>query len=340
MIIRSKAPLRLGIAGGGTDLDIYANQYGGAVLNATINLYAHVTIETEVDSSLVIFEAYDLDETDSISELSECLCDRKLQLHKMVYHHFVTTYNSSKYIPLKVSTSIDVPAGSGLGGSSTLVVAMIAAFRQLFNAPLGDYDMAALAHHIERKMCSLSGGKQDQYAATFGGFNFMEFHKDRVVINPLRIRRYIQAELEDNLVLFYCGASRSSADIIDDQVSLVTNNAIGMTEFHQVKENSYKMKEYLFNCDIEKMSRTFYDSWQAKKNTSQKISSDLISAVESTVMASGASSFKVSGAGGGGFMMIFVVPSRRYQIIKALEEFKGQIFNFNFVDEGVFSWTI
>ena len=340
MIIRSKAPLRLGIAGGGTDLDVYANQYGGAVLNATINLYAHVTIETEVDSDLVIFQAYDLDETDSISELSECLCDKNLQLHKMVYHHFVTTYNDAKYIPLRVSTSIDVPAGSGLGGSSTLVVALIAAFRQLFNVPLGDYDMAALAHHIERKMCSLSGGKQDQYAATFGGFNFIEFHEDRVVVNPLRIRRYIQAELEDNLLLFYCGASRSSADIIDDQVTLVTDDAIGMADFHKVKEGCYKMKEHLFNCNIKKMSLTFYESWQAKKNTSQKISNDLIAAVESNVMASGASSFKVSGAGGGGFMMIFVVPSRRYQVIRALEEFEGKIFNFNFVNEGVFSWTI
>lgn len=342
MKIRVKAPLRLGLAGGGTDVSPYSDKFGGCVLNATINMYAHTFIEPVEDGGTTTFCALDLGITEIISTESKVKLDGSLILHKAVYKKIMERYNNGKNIPLKVNTMSDAPPGSGLGSSSTMVVSMLEGYRQLLSLPLGEYEIAALAYEIERVDCGLAGGKQDQYAATFGGFNFMEFYEnDRVIVNPLRIRRYIISELEASLVLFFSGASRDSAKIINEQVrSLQSDQRERLEAMHKVKESAYKIKEMIFKADIDGVAEEFKSAWKAKKATSASISNKLIESISDDVMSAGAKSMKVSGAGGGGFVMIFVTPEKRLKVIDALKKHNGTVRSFQFTNEGVYSWTI
>lgn len=242
MIIRARAPLRLGLAGGGTDVSPYCDEYGGYVLNATIDRYAYAVIKT-LNEPVVRFVATD-QQTEKVTAVDEpLLLNGKLDLHKAVYKHMIQHYNKGKPIPMELSTFCDAPAGSGLGSSSTLVVVMIRAFTELLNLSLDDYAIAHLAFKIERVDCGLQGGRQDQYSATFGGFNFMEFYADeRAVINPLRIKNWIICELEASLLLFYTGVSRESAKIIADQSSNVESRVIGAVEaMHGIKNEALIM---------------------------------------------------------------------------------------------------
>jgi D-glycero-alpha-D-manno-heptose-7-phosphate kinase len=340
--IRSKAPLRLGIAGGGTDVSPYSDEFGGCVLNATINMYAYAFIDDSVTTNEVIFEAKDLGISETLSLDETIETNGRLLLHRAVYKRVMEQYNNSVYIPLKLTTQSDAPPGSGLGSSSTMVVAMLEGFRQLLSLPLGEYDIAHLAFEIERQDCNLSGGKQDQYAATFGGFNFIEFYEnDRVIVNPLRMRRFIVNELESSLILFFTGTSRDSAKIIDDQIkSISDDDGQKLNAMHAVKESSYKIKELLFKADIEGMAKEFTTAWNAKKSTSSSITNELINNIESDILQAGALSMKVSGAGGGGFIMIIVEPEKRLDVLASLEKYEGRAHKFQFTDEGAYSWTI
>ena len=215
MIIRSKAPLRLGFAGGGSDVSPYSDLYGGLILNATINLYAYCTIE-ETDDSTVTLVATDLGQSASYPLSDSLPLDGTLDLHKGVFNRVAKDFGINPKA-CRITTYSDAPAGSGLGSSSTMVVCILKAFVEWFNLPMGDYEIARLAYQIERVDLGLSGGKQDQYAAAFGGFNFMEFLPDgNVIVNPLRVKRWIVDELESSIVLYYTGASRSSAAIIEE----------------------------------------------------------------------------------------------------------------------------
>ena len=342
MKVRSKAPLRLGLAGGGTDVSPYSDEFGGCVLNATINMYAHAFIDDDIAAGTAIFEAKDLGIIEEIDTAESISIDGKLRLHRAVYKRIMNDYNSGIYLPIKITTWSDVPAGSGLGSSSTVVVSIIEGLRQLLALPLGEYDIARLAYDIEREDCGLAGGKQDQYAATFGGFNFMEFSSDdRVVVNPLRIRKYIINELETSLVLYFTGASRESANIIEDQVaSLKADQGKSLEAMHQVKKFAYNLKEHLFKANIDAMAAEFGESWKAKKDTSFSVTNLMIDEIEDALMKAGAKSMKVSGAGGGGFIMIFIHPEKRLDIELCLKRFPGEVRKFQFTEEGSYSWTV
>lgn len=340
MKIRSKAPLRLGLAGGGTDVSPYSETFGGAVLNVTINLYATTFIDT-TDNNETIFYADDLEVSDSISLSQEIELNGQLVLHRAVYKRVMEQFNNGVYIPLIVRTHCDAPPGSGLGSSSAVVVSMLEGYKQLLSLPLGEYDLASLAYEIERVDCKLAGGKQDQYAATFGGFNFIEFGEyDRVIVNPLRIRRHIMNELESSLLLYFSGTSRDSATIINDQANSLKTGGSSLEAMHSVKEHAYKMKELLLKGDIEGLAQQFYESWKAKKATSMSITNPLLDNLETTILANGALALKVSGAGGGGFLIIFVKPEAKFTLVKKLREMGGQIVGFHFDKEGALSWTI
>ena len=219
MLIRTKAPLRLGLAGGGTDVSPYCDEYGGMILNATIDMHTFCTLEPR-DDGQIIFEAKDLDHYFKTEACGQIEIDGSMDLHKGVYNRIVKDFNHGKPLALKMTTFSDAPPGSGLGTSSTIVVAMVYAYMEWLKLPLGDYDVAHLAYEIERIDLGLHGGKQDQYASTFGGFNFIEFWKnDRVIVNPLRIKNRIIDELELSMVLYYSGVSRESAKIINEQIA-------------------------------------------------------------------------------------------------------------------------
>jgi len=341
MIVRARAPLRLGLAGGGTDVSPYCDTFGGYVLNATIDRYAYAVIKT-LDEPVVRFVATD-QRAEAVKAIAEpFVLDGKLNLHKAVYNHIVRHYNGGKPIPLELSTFCDAPAGSGLGSSSTLVVVMIRAFAELLNLPLDDYTIAHLAYRLERVDCGLQGGRQDQYSATFGGFNFMEFFADeRAVINPLRIKNWIICELEASLVLFFTGVSRESAKIIADQSANVNSGAKKTLEaMHGIKSEALVMKECLLRGDFPGLVESMRLGWENKKRSAKTVSNPHIDEIYDAAIKAGALAGKVSGAGGGGFMLFFVPTERRMDVIRGLNKFEGQVSNCHFSKHGAQAWRV
>ncbi len=265
MIYRSKAPLRIGLAGGGTDVSPYSDTYGGAILNATLSIYANATIEPIAEDKIVI-RAMDRGE-EEIHDWSTALpINGHLDLLKGVYNRIQKDYGIRQQ-GLRLSTFVDAPAGSGLGTSSTLVVAIIGAFAEMLRLPLGEYDMAHYAYDIERKDLNLAGGKQDQYAATFGGVNFMEFYGgDKVIVNPLRIKQQYLFELENNLLLYYTATSRESAEIIKKQSrNVVEKNSNSIEAMHQLKEQARQMKEALLKGKLNDIGEILDFGFQQKR---------------------------------------------------------------------------
>jgi D-glycero-alpha-D-manno-heptose-7-phosphate kinase len=341
MIVRCRAPLRLGLAGGGTDVSPYSELYGGAVLNATVDLYAYTIIEP-CRPGRVRFATADRDEFHEGEAGHPLELDGKLDLHKGVYNRIVRDFNRGEPLSISVQTYADVPAGSGLGSSSALVVSMVRCYAELLGLPLGDYEIAHLAYEIERVDLGLHGGKQDQYAATFGGFNFIEFNaSDRVIVNPLRIKNWIVSEFEASLVLFYTGASRSSAAIIERQIENVEQrDRRSIAAMERLKAEAIQMKEALLLGDLERFAGLMGDSWRAKKATASGITNDEIESVLDVALQAGARAGKVSGAGGGGFMMFLADPSRRIAVARALSHLDGHVIPCHFTKLGTQAWKI
>ena len=340
MIYRSKAPLRIGLAGGGTDVSPYSDLFGGAILNATISLYAHASIEP-LEESKIILEANDRCETQSFDLQNELPIDGCLDLLKGVCNSVQQRFGVFKS-GFKLSTFVDAPAGSGLGTSSTLVVAIIGAFAEMLRLPLGEYDMAHYAYEIERKHLKLAGGRQDQYAATFGGVNFMEFYADdKVIVNPLRIKQQYLFELENNLVLYYTATSRESARIIEQQSRNVFSKQEGSIEaMHQLKQQAQMMKESLLKGKLNEFGEILDYGYQQKKKMAEGISIPLMEEIYEEAKIAGATGGKISGAGGGGFMIFYCPANTKYNVIKKLERFGGQHQNYQFVEHGLTTWTI
>jgi D-glycero-alpha-D-manno-heptose-7-phosphate kinase len=318
--IRSRVPLRLGLAGGGTDLSLYSEVYGGAVLNCTIDRYAYTFISPRVDDK-ISFRARDLD-TDELHDLAPAIAPTGgLLLHRGVYNRVVRDFCGGEPLAVTVSTTVDAPPGSGLGSSSALVVALVEAFRAYLDLPLGRYDVAKLAHDIERNDLGLAGGKQDQYAAAFGGVNFIEFlPDDRTIVNPLRLNQDVLNEFEASLMVCFTGVSRGSDKIIREQnIGIKQSSEETLKGLHQLKADAMVMKRMMLAGDMRSMAAILGRSWIAKKQTAGAVSTALIDELYELAVASGALGGKVSGAGGGGFMMFMVPPDDRPQVIRALD---------------------
>ena len=339
-IVRARVPLRLGLAGGGTDLSPYCDEHGGAVLNVTIDRYAYAFIEPSEDGQ-VHFVAPDMDMEESFAPDLDAIGAARLQLHAGVLARMAREFCQGKVSPLRITSFVDAPAGSGLGSSSALVVALVEAFRMYLGLPLGRYDVAHTAFEIERLELALAGGKQDQYAATFGGANFIEFlAENRVIVNPLRVPAALLNELETSTVICFTGVSRRSEKIIEDQTRRMTGPGKDLADLHQLKADAIEMKLALLRGEIEHMAVVLNRSWEAKKRTASGISTDLIETLWERGRAAGAMGGKVSGAGGGGFMMFLVPPPRRMQLIRALNEGGGTAGGVHFTGEGAESWAV
>lgn len=340
MIYRSKAPLRIGLAGGGTDVSPYCDIYGGAILNATISLYAYASIEP-LHIPEIIIEATDRREVTTCALDNELEINGTLNLAKGAYNHIVKKFGA---VPsgFKLTTFVDAPAGSGLGSSSTLMVAIIGAFAEWLRLPLGEYDIAHMAYEIERVDLAMAGGKQDQYAATFGGVNFMEFYaENRVIVNPLRIKQKFLFELENNLLLYFTSTSRLSSTIIEAQTQNVKDkNEKSIDAMHQLKEQANMMKEALLKGDVNNIGSILDYGFKYKKQMAQGISNSAMDNIYDTALAAGATGGKISGAGGGGFMMFYCPANTRYAVQDALKEFGGEFRHYRFTDHGLSTWSI
>lgn len=339
MVIRAKAPLRLGLAGGGTDVSPYSDMFGGNVLNATINLYAYCTIKT-LTLPVVRVNAADAGICTEIPLGTGPICSGALLVDG------VANRVARDFGPLpggfEITTYNDAPAGSGLGTSSTMVVCILKCFAEWMGVPLGDYELARLAYEIERKDLLLAGGKQDQYAAAFGGFNFMEFlPTDMVIVNPLRVKDWIVKELEGSMLLYFTGRSRDGAAIISEQQKAAKDgNSVAIEAMHRIKQSAVDMKLALLRGDMARFAEIIGSAWEDKKKMAGAITNPMIQEAFDTAIGAGAISGKVSGAGGGGFIMLMVPPEKRVAVSSALSSLPGKVMPFQFTHEGAVSWKL
>ncbi|HYL36145.1 MAG TPA: hypothetical protein VEV17_09560 [Bryobacteraceae bacterium] len=319
----------------------FCDQFGGFVLNATINLFVYAVLEQH-EQGRVRFRAADREESVEFEPTCNMPLDGLLSLHRAVYCRIMRDFNGGKAIPVTLTTYSDVAAGSGLGSSSTLVVAMVEAFKELLTLPLGEYDVAQLAYEIERTDAGMMGGRQDQYSATFGGFNFMEFNGgDRTIVNPLRINRNIINELEASLVVCDTGISRDSDAIIRSQSLNVQRGDEPSTEAtHRLKEEAVLMKEALLKGNIRRFAEILAQGWLNKKKTAQGVTNERLERIYQAAMNGGAYAGKVSGAGGGGFMMFVVDPVSRPQVFRMLRCQQVQPMTVHFSDHGAIAWRL
>ena len=339
MLIRSKAPFRIGLAGGGTDVSPYSDIYGGAVLNATINIYAVTTIEPTTNEQIELISG-------NYAHRKIFKSEKQLPVEKP-YELIIGTYNrlvqmfDLPALSFKMHTHLEAPQGSGLGTSSTLVVSVIGAFTEWLKLPLGKYDIAHLAYEIERIDLQMQGGKQDQYAATFGGINFLEFfNKDKVIVNPLDIKPHLLKELELCLVLYFTNIQRHSADILKEQIENVqTQKNTSIEAMHHLKEQALLLKNYLLKGELNKIGELLHFGWIHKKQIARNISNPFIDSIYEAALKAGATGGKISGAGGGGFMFFYCPGTSKLQVIDALLQFGGKVQPFQFTSEGLTSWT-
>lgn len=338
-LVRSRAPLRLGFGGGGSDVDPYCSRYGGLVLNATIARYAYAFVRERRDGRISL-AALDrgVDWEGTPEQLTAA--PRELALLRAVYNRVCDQFLAGKQRALDIHTYCEAPPGSGLGSSSTVVVALVQAFQELFRLPLGEYEIAQLAYEIERVDENLAGGRQDQYAAAFGGVNFIEFSGvDKVVVNPLRISESMRRELEASLVTYFTGVSRESAAIITRQANSVRSDETAVLEAtHAVKREAVAMKEALLKGNLQRLAQCLNAGWEAKRSMAAGISNERIDAIYRKAIDAGALGGKVSGAGGGGFMMFLAEPARRPAVLRALSEFGGAAGHTQISMEGAVAW--
>lgn len=340
MIIRSKAPLRIGLAGGGTDVSPYSDLYGGAILNATIDLYAYASLEP-LDNGKIEFCVDGTDKCYTTQSAKELELVDGFELFIGIYNRVIKQFNLEP-LSFRLTSYVEAPQGSGLGTSSTIVVSLLGAFVEWLKLPLGNYDIAHLAYEIERVDLNMAGGKQDQYAATFGGFNFMEFlANDRVIVNPLALKPKVLFELEFNLLLYFTATQRLSAQIINDQVKNVESKNVGAIDaMHHLKEQAIMMKEHLLRGDLNKIGEVLHFGWQNKKQMAKSISNTLIDDIYSEALKNGATGGKISGAGGGGFMFFYCPAVTKIKVARSLEQFGGRVQSFKFTSQGLTTWSI
>ena len=332
-VIRSKAPLRISFAGGGTDVAPYVDEHGGTVLSSTIGMYAYCTISPRNDKQIKV-RSLDMARDENWKADGGMLhYDGNLDLIKAVLNHFEVEHGFDMFL------HCDAPPGSGLGGSSTVMVSLIGAISEWLNVPLSQYDMAKLAFKLEREELGFAGGKQDHYSAVFGGFNFMEFKKTDTIVTPLRIKNDILNELHYHLLLCYTGQTRDSANIIEDQrVGMKVAESPVMEALDNAKRLAYETKDALMKGDIRRIGELLDESWQYKKKFTGHITNPYIDSIYDSAKQNGAIGGKISGAGGGGYMFFICEYDRKYLVADSLQRHGAQIVNFNFDKNGLQTW--
>ena len=336
MLYRAKAPLRVSFAGGGTDVPPFPEREGGLVLNATINRYAYGTLRPREDEEIQI-ESADFGLQERYDREQPLVFDGKLDLIKAA----IRRLEGPDARGFDLFLRSNAPPGSGLGSSSTLMVTLIGLLKGFLALPLTEYEIAHLSYVIERTEAGIKGGLQDQYAATFGGFNFIEFEADRVIVNPLRIRAELVNELEHNMLLAYTGATRRSDGIIEDQTSRYESSEERTLDgLRQQKGFAVEMKNALLQSRPRAFGELLHEAWEAKKKMSPRISNDFIEEAYEEARRAGAVGGKVTGAGGGGFMLFYCEYNRKHHVADALAKLGATVDEFAFEHEGLQTWMV
>ncbi|MBC7232579.1 MAG: GHMP kinase [Chloroflexi bacterium] len=337
MIIRSKAPLRISFAGGGTDVEPYLSERGGAVLSTTIDKYAYGSLRFRSDRQITVTSLdYDVVARYKLDE--PLIYDGNLDLVKAVIRRLNREGNEQG---LDLFLHTDAPPGSGLGSSSAVVVALIGLFKHWLHLPLTNYEIADLAYQIERVDLGIKGGKQDQYAATFGGFNFIEFYRDATIVNPLRVPPDVLNELHYNLLLCYTGKTRLSARIIDTQVQgYVQRQEDVVRAMDELKRIAIDLKNALLQGRLNDFGALLHEGWMNKKKMAAQISDPSIDELYEAARKHGALGGKMSGAGGGGYMFFYCAFDRKHMVAAQLERMGAQVVDFGFDFAGLQTWEV
>lgn len=336
MNIRAKAPLRITFAGGGTDVSPFPEREGGCVLNATIDNFAWGSLRPRNDGENHI-QSVDLGLSLSYKSGTQLALDGQLDLVKAT----LLKLGANDAHGFDVFLHSDAPPGSGLGSSSALIVALVGLVQEFKNLPLTNYEIADLAYIIERKDLGIKGGLQDQYASTFGGFNFIEFQKDRVIVNPLRIRQDTLNELEHNLLLCFTGTTRQSDQIIADQTErYLTDDARTLEGLRTQKTLAIELKNLLLRGELTSFGELLHVTWESKKKVSPKITNPAIDEMYEVARRFGALGGKVVGAGGGGYMLLYCQFERKHEVAAELRRLGAVPTEFAFEFQGMQHWRV
>ncbi len=330
--MRARAPLRLSFAGGGTDVPPFPEREGGCVLSAAINLYAFGALSPRPGDAIHLRSA-DLGLALEFARGTPPVYDGQLDLAKAAIRRLGGGGGYDMYL------HTDAPPGSGLGASSSLMVAVMGLLREWRRLAINEHELAALAYRLERIELGIPGGQQDQYAAAFGGWNFIEFHAGEVVVNPLRLPADVQHELEHNLVLCFTGATRGDADIFGEQARrCARGEPESLAALRRQKELAVEMKRLLLGRQPREFGLLLAEAWEHKKRISPHISNPRIDAVYAAAQAAGALGGKLNGAGGGGYMMFYCDFERRLAVEAALREQGCALRDFAFEPLGLATW--
>lgn len=330
---RARAPLRLSFCGGGTDVSPYPEEHGGLVLSATINQYAYASLRPRRDSRVTL-ASLDYDMSVKYDHPRGMRFDGQLDLLKAA----IRALRVRRGLDLWVHS--DAPPGSGLGSSSTMMVALIGVLSAWLRRPLSNDETAALAYRVERVDLELAGGRQDQYSAAFGGFNFIEFRADSNVVNPLRVRPDVIRELEYRLLLCYLGQTRQSANIIERQTrNYRAGRKTTVQALHALKGRTLEMKKALLLGDVDGMGELLHQAWQSKKQLEEGISNSRVDQLYRLARKEGAIGGKMPGAGGGGYFLLLTRFDRKHRVAQALERHGAQAVSFQFEPHGLETWS-
>ncbi len=334
MIIRSRAPLRISFGGGGTDVSPYPEERGGVVLNATIDKYAYCTLVTRGDDSINV-RSLDYDVVIKYHATEKFQYDGKLDLVRAAIKVMKMKDGGDFFL------HSDAPPGSGLGTSSAMTVTLVGALKHHLKVPLTNYDVAEVAYHIEREEAGIKGGKQDQYAASFGGFNYIEFLGETTIVNPLRIEKDVLNELEYRLMLCYTGRTRPSAGIIEDQVSSYIQKKESVVHaLDETKQIAISIKNALLLGQLNKFGSLLHEGWENKKKFSLRMTDPHIDELYEVTRRNGVIGGKLLGAGGGGYLLLFCEFDKRHIVAQKLEELGGQVIDFALNPRGLETWEV
>lgn len=327
-LIRARAPLRISFAGGGTDVPPFNEEEGSCVLNGTLNKYAYGTLRA-LRGARIKVRSLDLGLSLTLGPRDRLVYDGKMDLVKAAIRKMLGRRRGG----MEIFLHTEAPPGSGLGASSAMVVTLVGLLKEHLRRSMTDYEIAETAFHIEREDLEIQGGFQDQYAAAFGGFNFLEYRSGRVVVNPLRVSDDVINELEHNLLLCYTGSTRLSSHIIEDQVRRNRRRAL-----RRIKDLAVEMKEALLRRRLDEFARLMHEEWMAKRSLSPRITTKRIDALYAAARRAGARGGKITGAGGGGYMLLYCEFDRKHRVAEAVRRSGGTVEGVTFSRRGLETW--
>ena len=350
MLVRSRAPVRIDFAGGWTDVALFTQDSPGAVVNAAINIYSYVTAK-KLPSKKVETKQYGYRHFNEIEDKSVKIYSADFDIYQEAEDVKKLEYNGSidlakaaiKKMDLghgvEIITRSNAPAGSGLGTSASMGVALIGALAILMDIPLLPYQYAEMASSIERHELNILGGKQDQYASAMGGINFMEFSGEEVKVSKLQLSPSIICELEKSLILCYTGKSRLSSNIHQNVVDAYLNsNNETVSALQNLKQIAVEMKNVLLKDDLLSFGRLLNENWENQKRLHYSVTNPQIDSLFDLALKNGAIGGKAEGAGGGGCLLFYCPYDEEHLVRNKLEDEGVTIINCSFDFEGMKIW--